>query len=762
MTRTTTPSSTATEESLVTDGQGEVLFERLEAPEEYQVCEVLQSGWFNTDPGGGAVCKSQQVNLGDSPAGPVEFGNVEAGGFTITKDVEDESGFVPSDSTYTIEVRCTQGGAAVPGFDPATYTLTDGQTVTVGPLPNSAECTIEENPAPSGVDVSIDPSSVTVGEGGDVEVVVTNTYPVGVGEVVKVVDGPLAGELAPAGTEFEVEVSCTFPAGYPVQGAIPGYDPKTITVESGAVGLPGPAVEYGPLPVGSECTAVESDENGADPFGVTPDSVTITEAGDEPVQFVASNTYRPAALRINKVVEGPGAPLVPRDTVYVADVVCTFLGETTFDDQVEFGVDDPGIVSGQPVAFPVGTECTVTEADSQGATWTPPSQTVQLVGPDPVLVDITITNTFDAGELTVEKAVVDPSGLVAEGTQYALNVACEFAGEPVPGYPQDVVLTYSTDLSQTLTGLPYGTECVVSEPDLNGAESVTFEPGGGDSATVTIDEQTPAVTVTATNTYPAGTFPVTKQVDGEGATFVPAGTEFEVTATCTLPGSFPGVDPAPYVVTVTDGQTVTVPPTGALPVGTTCTVEETDAAGAGSSTVVPDEVTIVEGDQNVEVVVTNTYPVGTFPVTKVVAGLGANFVPIDTEFSVEVSCTYPADFPASGCDPRIRPAHGCSEGADLAAGRSHRAGWPATSGIGVQHRRARPERCRLRHHRSDVRHGRRGRPERRGDRHQHLPGRLRPGSQGRHRPAGGTAGTGGDRVPRRGVVRVPTRLPRAG
>ncbi len=646
------------ERLLTTDGNGTVLFTRLDAPATYRVCEVLQDGWFNTEPGGGVICQDQAVELqgeADPPAGPVVFGNVEAGGFTITKDVEDESGFVPSGTTYTIEVRCTQNGAAVPGFDPATYSLTDGETVSVGPLPNGAECTIEENPAPSGVDVSIDPSPLTVGEDPDVDVVVTNTYPVGVGEVVKVVDGPLAGELAPPGTEFEVEVSCTFPPGYPVQGAIPGYDPTTITVESGPVGQPGPPVEFGPLPVGSTCTAVESDENGADPFGVTPDTVTITERGDEPVQFAASNTYRPAALRINKVVDGPGAPLVPRDTVYVADVVCTFQGETTFDGEVEFGVDDPGIVSGQPVAFPVGTECTVTEADSQGATWTPPSQTVELVGPDPVLIDVTITNTFGAGELTVEKSVVDPSGLVAEGTQYSLNVGCEFAGESLPGYPQDVVLTYSSDLSQTLTGLPYGTECVVTEPDLNGADSVTFEPGGGDSATVTIDEQTPSVTVTATNTYPAGTFPVTKQVDGEGAEFVPPGTEFEVTATCVLPDGFPGVDPAPFVVTVTDGQTVAVPPTGALPVGTTCTVEETDSAGAGSSTVVPNEVTIIEGDQNVEVVVTNTYPVGSFPVTKVVAGLGANFVPIDTEYSVEVSCTYPADFPASGEIPGFDP-----------------------------------------------------------------------------------------------------------
>jgi hypothetical protein len=452
--------------------------------------------------------------------------------------------------------------------------------------------------------------------------------------------------------EFTVAVNCSFQGepltGYPQEVTLTTPDQLSETLTG--------------LPVGAECFVAETDDGGAtsveydppagpdDPAGQSG-TVTITAAQQEPVAVLVRNVFDPAVLRIFKEVQ-PENAVIPPGQIFTATVQCTFEGQSIYSGDVPFGVGSPGVVSG----LIVGAECTVTESESQGATFEPPTQTVIIeADSDPVTVDVTITNTFETGELTVAKVVDDPSGLVAAGTEYTLDVACTFGGQFLPGYPQDVVLTYDTDVSETLTGLAYGTECVVSEPDLNGAGSVTFEPGGGDSATVTIDEQSPSASVTATNIYPVGTFPVTKRVDGEGASFAPAGTEYEVTVTCVVPDGFPGDDPAPYVVTVSDGATVTVPENGSLPVGTVCSVEETGAAGAGSSTVVPDEVTIVEGDQNVQVVVTNTYPVGSFPVTKIVAGLGANFVPPLTKYTVEVSCTYPPDFPASGGIPGFDP-----------------------------------------------------------------------------------------------------------
>jgi hypothetical protein len=407
------------------------------------------------------------------------------------------------------------------------------------------------------------------------------------------------------------------------------------------------------LPVGAECFGIETDDGGAtsveydpprgpqDPAGQSG-TVTITPDQQEPVTITVRNVFDPAVLRVVKDVQPEGV-LIPPGQIFTAFVECTFEGESIYSGDLPFGVGSPGVVSG----LIVGSECTVTESESQGATFDPPSQTVTVDGDtDPVTVDVTITNAFQVGELTVEKVVDDPSGFVGTQTQYTVTVACTFAGQQVPGYPQDVVLTFDSDPSQTLSLLPFGTECVLSEADLVGASSVSFDP----SDRVTIGEQGPSVTVTAVNTYPAGTVAVTKAIAGDGAAFVPAGTEFEVTATCTLPEDFPGEDPAPYVLTVTDGSTVTVPPTGSLPVGTVCSVEETDAQGASSSTIVPDSVTVGEGAQSVEVTVTNVYPVGSFPISKEVAGEGAGFVPADTEFGVGVTCEFLGS-PVAGFDP---------------------------------------------------------------------------------------------------------------
>ncbi|HYO19698.1 MAG TPA: DUF5979 domain-containing protein, partial [Dermatophilaceae bacterium] len=290
------------ERSVSTNTQGQALFDRLEAPKEYRVCEVLQSGWFNTDPGGGAVCKTQQVNLGDAPAGPVLFGNVQAGGFRITKEVVDDGGFVADDLEFTINVACTPAQQLGTTY-PRTFTLTGGESATVGPLINGTTCTVTETRANGAVVTGV-PRTVSIPTDNGVTVTVTNTYPVGYGEVVKVVDGPLAGELAPPGTEFEVAVSCTFPAGHPSgPGPVPGYNPKVLTIESaGPGGTPDP-VSFGPLPVGTTCTSTETDDNGADPSNIAPSSVTIREGGPtQQTRFTATNTYNPAAVKVLKKV----------------------------------------------------------------------------------------------------------------------------------------------------------------------------------------------------------------------------------------------------------------------------------------------------------------------------------------------------------------------------------------------------------------------------------------------------------------------------
>ena len=630
------------ERSASTNAQGEALFDRLEVPKQYRVCEVLQSGWFNTDPGGGAVCKTQQVDLGDAPAGPVLFGNIQAGGFTVTKDVVDTGDFVADDLTFTINVACTFNNQPVTGY-PRDVTLADGESARLGPLLNGTTCTVTEA-STNGAVVTGVPRAVSIPQDNGVTVTVTNTYPVGNGEVTKtvVLQPDLPASLIPKGTSYPIEVRCTFPntPGLPQAGQpVPGFNPLRTTIVSGDPGQPGPATPFGPLPVGSQCTVSEPSSNGATAVDIQPAQPVTIPSGTTPVSVTVTNTYAPAAIKIVKEVLPAG--IVPDSTQFVAEVQCTF-GTQVKNERVTFSVQTPGIVSN----IPQGSTCEVTEVETRGGVAAVnPAGTFPVDGP---AVEVTITNTFQQGQLTVTKVVDDPSGLVAKGTKYTINVACTFAGNSLRGYPKNVQLTYDTELSETLTGLPYGTTCTLTEPNLNGAGSVEFAP----SSPVTISATTPAVTVRATNTYPVGTFPISKAVDGPGAGFVPGNTAFVVTATCTLPSGFPGANPSPIVKTITTTSGAVV---GPLPVGTTCGVAETNSQGAGSSTVVPGSVTIVEGATNVEVKVTNTYPVGSFTVTKAVDGLGANLLPTGTEFTVEVRCTFPPGFPAAGPIPGFSP-----------------------------------------------------------------------------------------------------------
>ncbi len=212
----------------------------------------------------------------------------------------------------------------------------------------------------------------------------------------------------------------------------------------------------------------------------------------------------------------------------------------------------------------VNSQCRVTETDTNGASAVVDPAGLFPVDADPV--EVTITNTFPAGQLTVEKVVTDPSGLVATPHAVHHQRGLHIRWQAAAGYPQDVGPDLRHGPQRDADGpARTGPTCMLTEPDLNGAGSVTFQPGGGTSATVTIG---PApnddVTVTATNDYPAGTFPIEKSVIGPGAGFVPADTEFEVTATCTLPGRLPRHGSGPVRGDDQGGQTVVVP-TGLRP-----------------------------------------------------------------------------------------------------------------------------------------------------------------------------------------------------
>jgi len=124
--------------------------------------------------------------------------------------------------------------------------------------------------------------------------------------------------------------------------------------------------------------------------------------------------------------------------------------------------------------------------------------------------------------------------------------------------------------SATITGLPTGYECVVSEPALpepptgySFAEP-TFDPT---DATVTITKnQASSVTTSNTLTRDLGQLRITKNLAGTPDGYSPT---FEISYVCTLIGA----EDISGSVTLTNGETVEVPSDG-IPTGSECTVTE--------------------------------------------------------------------------------------------------------------------------------------------------------------------------------------------
>ena len=570
---------------------------------------------------------------------------------TVESDAVDADGNPIGYGPFEATVECTFLDEPVyaDGYgpdSPMVVTLEDGaDPVALTGLPAGAECTITETGtagAPStsititqdGEDpVTTDGTSTTVVLEPDVatsgaitnDAEVTNTYEVGSLEVAKVVDGE--GEEFGAGP-FTLDVECTLDTG---QGATVVYA-DTVTLTGGE------SATVDDIAAGAECTVTESEDGGATSVVVTPSPVTIE--ADETVTVTATNTFDLGAVEVTKVVDGDAAEFGVGP--FEVSIECTFEGEPVPIDPASqtFG-------PGETVTFdglPVGAECTVTETGTGGAT----SSTLTVDGSDPVdgttvdvtvpagqdgggTVEITATNTFDAGAITASKTVDGQGAQYAQGP-YGLTLTCTFDGAEIEiPDPPGATQTVDDGGSVTWEGLPIGAECEVTESDPNQATSTTIEPGsvvvGGDDGSET------DVQVQVTNTYDLGGLTVAKEVTGAGAEFGVG--PFTVSLECT----FEGVD-----VPIPGGATRTVEPGGSvtyddLPVGAECSVTETEDYGAQDVQVDPDPVVVPADDaEQVTVTVTNRFDVGTIEVDKELAGLGALYGP--GPFEVTLECTF--------------------------------------------------------------------------------------------------------------------------
>ena len=175
-----------------------------------------------------------------------------------------------------------------------------------------------------------------------------------------------------------------------------------------------------------------------------------------------------------------------------------------------------------------------------------------------------MTNTFDYAQLRVTKQVVtdaedETATAVILDSPFTVTVGCTFNGGAVyaDGYSagSPMVLTLAAGASATLTKLPSGASCTVTESAPGNADSTDIrvcddlEPGRhrprvGTTATFTLTRDTSGSgtnTATVNNRYGVASFTVTKDLKGGGAAQFGTG-PFIVHVTCIAPGDVVAYD----------------------------------------------------------------------------------------------------------------------------------------------------------------------------------------------------------------------------
>ena len=598
---------------------------------------------------------SAEITIGAGSTTAVTLTNtatLAVGGFSLSKAVQGSgAGAVPGDASFTVAWTAqVPDGVVYDGATTGTVTVLADGTVADGPqdLPVGTVVTFEETVFPEVPGISwgtpvLDPSSVTVGDGTNTLVTVTNAAVQQVGgfSVAKSVEGEASG-LVPDDAQFTVEYSYELD-GTTVTGSL--------TVLADGTPVDGPQN----LPVGTVVTftevqlpEVEGVVWGAPSF--SPSSVTVGDGENALVTLTNTATDAPAGgFQVSKALEGTGAASVPADTEFTVGYSYELDGTTVTGSLTILADGTP--VDG-PQNLPVGTVVTFTEVDLPtlpGVIWGAPQISPESVTvADDVNAEVVVTNTatLQVGGFQAVKVVEGTgAGRVPAGTEFTVEWTAEVPDEIVYGGETSGTFALLTDGTVAVgpLDLPVGTVVTFAEPEIPEFDGVVWGAPAFDPETVTVaDGQVVTVTVTNAATELFGTFSVEKQVAGEAAGLVPDGTEFAVTWTAQLPEgtSYEGPTTGEVVVAAGGGA---VDAGVSLPLGTVVTFAETtlpdvDGVVWGTPTFEPASITLTSTSETAEVVVTNdatTAPAGGFSVAKALTGEGASLVPADTAFTVE-------------------------------------------------------------------------------------------------------------------------------
>ena len=534
------------------------------------------------------------------PTGPVQLEKIVTG---------PGADFAPEE--FTIQLTCTSVGAEILAIPESTVVVGE-DPITVDGLPWGAECTAtESDQGQSDVEFG---TAVVGGPNDEIGLVtVDNVFQVGGLQITKDVDSDAVDEdgVAVEYGPFEVSVTCEF-LGEEVFAA--GFGPENPMT---AVIADGETAGFTGLPTGATCEIAETDAADAVSTTITPTTVTIGEGGTAVVEIV--NGYDVGSIALEKVVDGAGAEDFGAGpfTMHVTCVLDDASGvRTVYDADVVLGGDEP--LETQIDDLASGAECTVSEPDPAGA---------QEVGIEPETVtvgtgepvDVTVTNTFLAGSLTVTKQVEGDGAELYGAGPFEVTIACTREGVdgpvdlPIPGGASRE-LTADNGYEATYEPLLVGSTCTIDETMTGGANSTQIvDDAGNPITTVEIAGADAPVEVIAVNTFDLGFITVEKLLTGGGADAATG--PFTVSLACVrevdgtaTPVEIPGG--AERVLSRAGGLTVEYDD---LPTGAECTLTETDAGGAASTTITPNDgdpavgiVTVADGE-GVALTVENTF-----------------------------------------------------------------------------------------------------------------------------------------------------------
>ncbi len=479
---------------------------------------------------------------------------------------------------FTIDYSCVDGTSG-------SVTISSGASETISGIPTGTQCTVSETPptAPTGYTFgtpTFDPSDtveIPAGNASSVTVTTNNTLTRDQGylKISKVFD-PLTSGFNGI---FEIAYDC-------------GGNTGTVNVAADA------SETVGPFDTDTQCTVSEPTLPSAPTgwtFGIPSVSgspATIVK-GDQAaaVAVTVTNTITRdlGSLKILKTVSNPDGASVPASFSVDYDCGAGYTGNVSVDPGTPATINN----------IPTGNTCTVTEVSPTaipGYTWgTITYSPASVAISKDATVEISVGNsiTRDTGSLKLTKSLTGgPSGYTGP---FTISYDCN------DGTVHDDSVELNAGASQTISGIPTGTQCTVSETLPTTPTGYTFgTPTFTPNATVTIDTKDATVEVTTNNTLTrdTGSLKILKTLSNPDGASVPA--NFSVNYNCGT--GYTGT------VSVSTSTPVTV---NGIPTGSTCTVTEVAPAAIagytwGAITYTPASVTIATKDGTFEISVGNS------------------------------------------------------------------------------------------------------------------------------------------------------------